>query len=152
MRHLQIWCLVLALWLLSGCRAETLPGKDPLPVNDGPSVMTTQEPEASPEDVPEAPEASPEEIPEAPAEAPETVEPAVMVDGVLYGYTGRQSEMTARCGTMDGTITSQCGPDQLPENDGESNFGADIGYQYGPDGTLEVFREGRWDVFAPLCK
>lgn len=74
----------------------------------------------------------------------------VMVDGVLYADTGRPSSVTARCGTMDGEITSTVETGQVPSQDDQSNFGADYGYQFGfEEGTIEVCIGQEWVVFAP---
>ena len=75
--------------------------------------------------------------------------PMVMVDGKLYLDTGMESSVEARCGVMDGEITSSVDGTQKPTQDGESNFGTGFGYQYGPqEGTIEVFMNEKWWVFA----
>ena len=74
----------------------------------------------------------------------------VMVDGVLYADTGRPSSVTARCGTMDGEITSTVEAGQVPSRDDQSNFGTGYGYQLGfEEGTIEVCIGQDWVVFAP---
>lgn len=75
--------------------------------------------------------------------------PMVMVDGKLYLDTGIESSVEARCGVMDGEITSSVDGTQKPTQDGESNFGTGYGYQYGPqEGTIEIFMNEKWWVFA----
>ena len=75
--------------------------------------------------------------------------PMVMVDGKLYLDTGMESSVEARCGVMDGEITSSVDGTQKPTQDGESNFGTGYGYQYGPqEGTIEIFMNEKWWVFA----
>ena len=75
--------------------------------------------------------------------------PMVMVDGKLYLDTGMESSVEARCGVMDGEITSTVDGTQKPTQDGESNFGTGYGYQYGPqEGTIEIFMNEKWWVFA----
>lgn len=75
--------------------------------------------------------------------------PMVMVDGKLYLDTGMESSAEARCGVMDGEITSSVDGTQKPTRDGESNFGTGYGYQYGPqEGTIEIFMNEKWWVFA----
>ena len=49
--------------------------------------------------------------------------PMVMVDGNLYLDTGMESSVEARCGVMDGEITSSVDGTKKPTKDGESNFG-----------------------------
>lgn len=75
--------------------------------------------------------------------------PMVRVNGKLYLDTGRESEITARCGVMDGEILSCVEPYQVPQQDNASNFGTGYGYQYGPDeNTIEVWIDGKWMVFV----
>ena len=71
----------------------------------------------------------------------------VMVDGVLYQDTGRESPLTGRCGTMDGEITSAVEEGQRPQEDGQSNFGTGFGYQYTGEGVLEILLDDKWMVF-----
>lgn len=83
---------------------------------------------------------------------PEDPEPTVllmMVDGQLYQSAGRESDRDGRCGIMDGQITDSVERNFIPSRDGQSNFGAPYGYQYGDNGELEVNMEGRWMVFEP---
>ena len=75
--------------------------------------------------------------------------PMVMVDGKLYLDTEMESSVEARCGVMDGEITSSVDGTKKPTKDGESNFGTGYGYQYGPqEGTIEIFMNEKWWVFA----
>ncbi len=74
--------------------------------------------------------------------------PMVMVDGVLYYDTGRESTMEGRCGMMDGEITSSVDASQIPTEDNQSNFGTGFYYQYGINNSIEVQLEGgSWYVF-----
>ena len=75
--------------------------------------------------------------------------PMVMVDGTLYLDTGHKSTIEARCGVMDGEITSQVHGSQRPTIDDQSNFGSGYGYQYGAtEGTIEIYLDGEWRIFA----
>lgn len=75
--------------------------------------------------------------------------PMVMVNGKLYLDTGFESTAERRCGMMDGEITSQVDGSEKPTEDGQSNFGAGYGYQYGAaDGTIEIKINGKWWIFA----
>ena len=75
--------------------------------------------------------------------------PMVMVDGVLYLDTGHVSTVQARCGMMDGNITSTVGGSEKPTVDGQSNFGTGYGYQYGAsEDTIEINIDGKWYIFA----
>ena len=75
--------------------------------------------------------------------------PMVMVNGTLYLDTGHESKIEARCGVMDGEITSQVDGSKHPSVDDQSNFGTGYGYQYGAtEGTIELFMNGKWWIFA----
>ena len=56
--------------------------------------------------------------------------PMVMVDGKLYYDTGKESTVSARCGVMDGEITSTVDGSEIPTKDNQSNFGTGFEYQY----------------------
>jgi len=75
--------------------------------------------------------------------------PMIMVNGELYLDTGLESSVEARCGVMDGTIDSAVSGTEKPVKDNQSNFGTDLGYQYGPqEGTIEIFMNESWRIFA----
>ena len=101
----------------------------------------------------EAEDAEEEELPILMTESdPDSSEwdkiPMVMVDGKLYYDTGEESNMDARCGVMDGEITSSVDGSEIPSEDNQSNFGTGFGYQYGANDTLEISMNGKWIVFA----
>lgn len=73
--------------------------------------------------------------------------PMVMVDGKLYYDTGKESTVSARCGVMDGEITSTVDGSEIPTKDNQSNFGTGFEYQYGADNTIEIFMNEKWIVF-----
>lgn len=73
--------------------------------------------------------------------------PMVRIDGKLYYDTGRESIMDARCGTMDGEITSTVDGTEIPTEDNQSNFGSGFGYQYGADDTIKIYINEKWFVF-----
>lgn len=73
--------------------------------------------------------------------------PMIMVDGTLYYDTGRESTLQHTCGTMDGEVTSKVDQSQVPTEDNQSNFGTGFGYQYGAEGTIEVYMNEKWFVF-----
>lgn len=75
------------------------------------------------------------------------LKPMVMVDDTLYLSTGRESTVDGRCGVMDGEITSSVAVTERPEENDQSNFGTDYGYQYGSFGTIEVLIDDKWIVF-----
>ena len=75
--------------------------------------------------------------------------PMVMVNGTLYLDTGHESKIEARCGVMDGEITSRVDGSKQPTVDDQSNFGTGYGYQYGAtEETIELFMNGKWWIFA----
>ena len=74
------------------------------------------------------------------------------VNGELYRYAGRQSD-ALRCGMMDGMVTAVAAGDEMPTEDNQANFGTvGMGYQYGPEGTVEVYLEeaDAWLVFEAV--
>ena len=74
------------------------------------------------------------------------------VNGELYRYAGRQSD-ALRCGMMDGMVTAVTASGETPTEDNQANFGAvGMGYQYGPEGTVEVYLEeaDAWLVFEAV--
>lgn len=73
--------------------------------------------------------------------------PMVMIDDTLYLDTGRESTLTARCGMMDGEITSAVEPSEEPSENGQSNFGDGYGWQYGEGDTIEILINDKWMVF-----
>ena len=74
--------------------------------------------------------------------------PMVMVNGELYLDTGIESSVEARCGMMDGEITSTVDGSEKPTQNDQSNFGTGFGYQYGTEGTIEIFMNEKWWIFA----
>ena len=81
----------------------------------------------------------------------EDVEKLVMVNGELYYNTEKESKVTARCGTMDGEITSMVNQDEIPKENDQSNFGKGYGYQIGfQEGQIELNINNKWIVFEKL--
>ncbi len=73
--------------------------------------------------------------------------PMVRVNGKLYYDTGRESTVSARCGNMDGEITTTVDGSEIPMEDDQSNFGSGFGYQYGEGDTIEIYMNEKWVVF-----
>ena len=72
----------------------------------------------------------------------------VMVNGMLYFDTGRESTAGSRCGMMDGEIISSVENWEKPAKDNQSNFGVGYGYQIGiEEGTIEIYINEKWWVF-----
>lgn len=70
----------------------------------------------------------------------------IRVNGLLYQDSGEVSD-ALRCGVMDGQITSST--DGVPNEENQSNFGQDYGYQYWTDSEIHVQIDGEWHVFIP---
>lgn len=71
----------------------------------------------------------------------------VLLDGKLYVETDETNSML-RCGVMDGTITSTT-DGAVPTEDGQSNFGKDIGFQRGMRrNRIEICLDNVWHIFA----
>lgn len=71
----------------------------------------------------------------------------VMINGILYLDTGKESTVEGRCGVMDGEIVSTVDSDEKPTQDNQSNFGTGYAYQYGPENTVEIFKDETWWIF-----
>lgn len=82
-------------------------------------------------------------------EVPQTYDliPQVMVDDEIYIDTGRESEITGRCGVMDGEITSEVPGSEQPTENNQSNFGTGYGYQRVGEDVIELLIDNKWIVF-----
>ncbi len=67
--------------------------------------------------------------------------PSVMVNGKMYYTTGFESDVTARCGVMDGEITSTVDSTEFPTENNQSNFGKGYSYQFIDPYSIDVFQE-----------
>lgn len=70
----------------------------------------------------------------------------INIDGDLYYDSGYNSEVTPRCGTMDGGLKKTAGENEVPHKSGEANFDAK-GYQIATGITKEVPIDGEWRIF-----
>lgn len=78
----------------------------------------------------------------------ERLQPMVVVDGETYFSTGKESTIEARCGVMDGEITSTVAGSEFPTEDNQSNFGTGYGYQFVSEGVIEIqMEDGKWYVY-----
>ena len=82
--------------------------------------------------------------------------PSVMIDGVLYGTTGKSGIYSTDTtpengGHVDGEITSTVESHEYPTEDNQSNFGAGYFYRYGDNHSVEVFFDSsnKWAIFEP---
>ena len=82
--------------------------------------------------------------------------PSVMIDGVLYGTTGRSGIYSTDTtpengGHVDGEITSTVESHEYPTEDNQSNFGTGFYYRYGENHSVEIFFDSsnKWAIFEP---
>ena len=73
--------------------------------------------------------------------------PMIMVEGTLYLETDKISVEEREDSLFDGEITSMVDRSQQPTENNQSNFGTGYGYQFGTDGTIEVYINEKWIVF-----
>lgn len=76
------------------------------------------------------------------------------INGEIYYDTGRVSENTPRCGTLDGSLLNCVGEFETPQENNQSNFGPThttyFGYQAGFDKyTVEIPADG-WQIFRKI--
>lgn len=71
----------------------------------------------------------------------------IKVDGKLYYDSGKVSDMTPRCGTLDGELKQTSLDYEIPKNDNECNFEGAGGYQNATSITKEVPIDGEWVIF-----
>lgn len=73
--------------------------------------------------------------------------PMTMIDGKLYYDTGKESDIKARCGVMDGEITSTVSRFEMPTKDNPSNFGQGYSYQFVSQNGIDVYMNEKWIRF-----
>jgi len=75
----------------------------------------------------------------------------IRVDGELYYDSGKLSDVTGRCGNLDGNLTKSADEYEIPQNDGGCNFDGADGYQFTGDGnTKEIPIGNDWLVFKKI--
>lgn len=74
----------------------------------------------------------------------------VMIKGKLYQDTGKESDIKARCGVMDGEVTSTVEPFEKPTQDNQSNFGSEYGYQFVDERSVDILMNEKWLRFELL--
>jgi len=73
--------------------------------------------------------------------------PMVRIEGSLYLDTGQESDIGARCGVMDGEITSTVEASEIPTQNNQSNFGKGYEYQYVDKNSIDILMNGKWMRF-----
>ncbi len=73
--------------------------------------------------------------------------PMVRIGGKLYLDTGKESDIDARCGVMDGKITSTVEPFQKPTRNNQSNFGSGYEYQFVNNDSIDIYMNEKWIRF-----
>ncbi len=68
-------------------------------------------------------------------------------DGKLYYDSGMVSNVTSRCGTLDGELKQVGYTYEIPQNDNECNFEGADGYQNVTSITKEVPIDDKWVIF-----
>ncbi len=71
----------------------------------------------------------------------------IKVDGKLYYDSGKVSDMSPRCGTLDGELKQVGAEYEIPKNDNECNFEGAEGYQNTTSITKEIPIDGKWVIF-----
>ncbi len=71
----------------------------------------------------------------------------IRVDGKLYYDTGKISDITPRCGTLDGNLTTVGKIYEIPKKDNQCNFEGAEGYQHATGTTKEVPIDDKWVIF-----
>ncbi|MBR5805577.1 MAG: hypothetical protein IKY30_02240 [Oscillospiraceae bacterium] len=80
----------------------------------------------------------------------EMPEKAVMIDNVLYYYTGQHIELL-RCGVMDGKITEFVPTTQLPTENDQSNFGDGYEYQFAGQHHIDIVMPEENNAWIRFC-
>lgn len=75
----------------------------------------------------------------------------IRLHDALYYDTGRVSDVTARCGVMDGNLAAAAEAYAVPQENGTCNFTEAKGYQFGTEtDTIEVPLEDEWVIFKKI--
>lgn len=75
---------------------------------------------------------------------------AVMVNNEIYIDTYKMSDITKRCGMLDGEIKYQVEGNSMPTKNDESNFCINIGYQKVDENNIDLRFDDGWRRFTKL--
>lgn len=75
---------------------------------------------------------------------------AVMVNNEIYIDTYKVSDITKRCGMLDGEIKYQVEGNSMPTKNDESNFCINIGYQKVDENNIDLRFDDGWRRFTKL--
>ena len=79
---------------------------------------------------------------------PNTLPPALMIDDVLYYYTGDEAPVEIDEDLIMGTITSTVSLTEMPTENGQSNMTPLLGCSYAPyEENFVVLMEENWLIF-----
>ena len=81
------------------------------------------------------------------------VKPAqiVRLDDALYYNTYTESDITGRCGMMDGYIDKTISKSEIPVENNQSNFGTDYSYQWVDDSNVDIYIDGKFIRFQSIA-
>ncbi len=83
-----------------------------------------------------------------PSSAPNTLPPALMIDDVLYYYTGEEAPVEIAEDSIMGTVTSAVSLSEMPTKNGQSNMTPLLGCSYALyEERIVVLMEEKWMLF-----
>jgi len=74
--------------------------------------------------------------------------PAVMINGILYYDTGKESPQMRLCDPHLGEIVSTVDSSKMPTENNQSNFGTCFEYYYITDGAVALYKDEKWIMFV----
>ena len=72
----------------------------------------------------------------------------VMIDGQLFISSENESDISARCGNMDGEISTHVANNQIPDEHNQSNFGSGYKYQFVDENNVDIVIDKKWIRFV----
>ncbi len=85
-----------------------------------------------------------------PPDAPNTLPPSLMLDDILYYYTGEEVSVEIDEASIIGTVSSTVPLSELPNKNGQSNMNI-LGCSYAQhEENFVVFMEEKWMLFERI--